>query len=333
MPRLLTTVFALVLAAGAYAQDPIFSQYYAMPLQVNPGFTGSAPAPRVGIAYRHQWTGFNAAYRTYAAYYEQSIDRMNSGIGLHVEGDNAGDGILRTNRAAATYAYQLNITEGLGIKLGVEAGVIQTSLAWDKLIFPDQLDPIEGGGFETEEIRPDHTNRAVFDVGAGMLLLSERFYVGAALKHLNTPDEGILIEQDKIARGLPLRYAIHGGTEIVVKKGNKRQAGSFISPNFLFVSQGPFQQINVGAYASMGSLYGGAWFRHTFGNADAAILLAGFRQGIFKIGLSYDLTVSGLAGRSGGTYELTIGLQFDQTEGVRRRKRSEQLNDCLRMFQ
>jgi hypothetical protein len=36
--------------------------------------------------------------------------------------------------------------------------------------------------------------------------------------------------------------------------------------------------------------------------------MLGFRQDMFKIGLSYDITVSSLAARSGGTYELTFGL-------------------------
>ena len=67
-------------------------------------------------------------------------------------------------------------------------------------------------------------------------------------------------------------------------------------------------------------------FRHTFRNADAVILLAGFREGVLKIGISYDITVSGLAGQAGGTYELSLGLLFNKD------KRPD-INDCTRMFQ
>jgi type IX secretion system PorP/SprF family membrane protein len=182
-------------------------------------------------------------------------------------------------------------------------------------------------------VRPEKTNRAILDLSSGLVILSEKIWVGAALQHLTTPDESVLLNNDRLNQGLPMRYTVHGGAQIVVKKGNKRQPDSFISPNFLFVSQGPFQQVNIGAYGSVGAMFGGVWYRHTFSNSDAAILLAGFRQGIFKIGLSYDLTVSGLAGRSGGTYELTLGLLFDQSERLRRKQRNAQLNDCLRMFQ
>lgn len=308
------------------AQDPIFSQFYAMPLQINPGFAGSARAPRAGVAYRNQWTGLQSAYRTYAAYYEQSFDRLNSGIGFHLEGDNAGDGIFKTNRFSGAYAYRLKITDNLALKLGLELGLHQVSLNWDKLLFPDQLDAVNGITYNTEEIRPDMTSRTDLDISSGILLVSDKFYLGVGLKHLNTPSQSILRLKNNLVPGLPIRYTFHGGTEWVVKKGNKRQEASFVSPNFLFVAQGPYKQLNVGAYASMGSVFVGTWFRHTFRNADAVIALVGFRQGPIKIGISYDATVSGLANRAGGTFELTMGYLFPH-------KNRPDINDCTRMFQ
>ncbi|MEO6760382.1 MAG: type IX secretion system membrane protein PorP/SprF [Saprospiraceae bacterium] len=326
MRNLLTYLFLLA-ACRLLAQDPVFSQFYAMPLQLNPGFAGSADAPRVGIIYRNQWTGFDNAYRTYAVSYEQSLDRLNSGIGFNLLGDNAGNGIYKVNRFSGVYAYRLNITDAFNIRLGVEAGLHQTTLDWEKLLFPDQLDPIDGPVYSTGELSPEITSRTRFDVSAGMLLLGERWYAGLALKHLNTPNEGILLINDNLSRGLPLLYNLHGGIDILVKPGNKRREASFLSPNFLFVAQGPYKQLNLGAYGSFGSFYGGLWIRHTFRNSDAAILLAGFRQGILKIGLSYDFTVSGLAANAGGTYELSIGIQLPGSH------RKYDLNNCLRMFQ
>lgn len=317
----------LLLAPALRAQDPIFSQFYAAPLQLNPAFAGGGYAPRVGAAYRNQWTGFNNAYRTYAVFYDQSIERLNSGIGFNLEADDAGNGILRTMRFSALYAYRLKITDALAVKIGVEAGFHQTALDWEQLVFPDQIDPLDGPVITTSEQRPDQLNKTVFDVSSGLLLLSDRFWLGGGLKHLNTPNLGLLLVNDNLSRGLPLRYTFHGGTEIIVNKGNKHKPVSFISPNFLFVSQGPYRQLNIGAYTAIGPVFGGAWYRHTFRNADAAILMLGFRQDMFKIGLSYDLTVSGLAAQAGGTYELTFGLFFDKGK-----KRPQDLNDCTKMF-
>jgi type IX secretion system PorP/SprF family membrane protein len=327
----------LLLLLGAlsvsFGQDPIYSQYYAAPLQINPGFVGSAFAPRIGVHYRNQWSGFNNAYRTYSVSYEQSLERLNSGIGFSLETDNAGNGIYKTSRFSAIYAYKLMINKDLSLKFGTEAGFHQTSLNWDKLIFPDDIDGRDGitVGSNTE-IRPDEIAKTQLDLSAGLLMSNQKFWLGVSLKHLNTPNDGFLLIKDNLTQGLPIRYTFHAGTELIVNKGNKLQPPSFISPNFLFVSQGPYQQINLGAYAGIGSVFGGLWYRHTFANSDAAIILMGFKEGIFKVGLSYDITVSGLSSRSGGTYELTIGIMLDKDEVLQKRNRAAKLNDCLGMF-
>jgi type IX secretion system PorP/SprF family membrane protein len=316
-----------------FGQDPIFSQFYAAPLQINPGFVGSAFAPRIGMAYRNQWSGFNNAYRTYAVSYEQSLERLNSGIGFSLESDNAGNGIYKTSRFSAIYAYKLMINQDLALKFGTEAGFHQTSLNWDKLIFPDDVDSKDGISVGTNaEIRPELLAKTQLDLSAGLLLLSNKFWVGASLKHLNTPNDGFLLIKDNLSQGLPIRYTLHAGTELIVNEGNKLQPPSFISPNFLFVSQGPYQQINIGTYAGIGSIFGGLWYRHTFENADAAIILMGFKEGIFKVGLSYDITVSKLSSRSGGTYEMTIGIMLDKDEVLKKKYKRAKINDCMGMF-
>lgn len=326
MKKLLPLCAFLLYAALVVAQDPIFSQFYAMPLQINPGFAGTALAPRAGIAYRNQWTGFKSAYQTYAAYYEQSFPRLKSGIGFLAEGDNAGDGIYKTNSIAAAYSYRLKVNDFIGIKLALEMGAHHVSLNWEKLIFPDQIDYREGYVYNTAEIRPDNTNRTELDISSGLLVLSEKFYFGVGFKHLNTPRQSILRIKNNLVPGLPIRYTFHGGTEWVVKEGNKRQEASFVSPNFLFAIQGPYKQLNVGAYASLGPIFAGSWYRTTFRNSDAIILVAGFREGPIKLGVSYDATVSKLAGTAGGTFEVTLGLVFPHDA-------KPDINDCTRMFQ
>lgn len=325
MKKLLIPVLLLT-GSLAIAQDPIFSQFYATPLQINPGFTGSTGSSRIGTSYRNQWSGFNNAYRTYTVACDQHIEKLNSGVGLLAETDDAGNGIYKTFRMSALYAYRLKITDDLSVRLGVEAGLRQSGIDWQKLTFLDQIDPVNGFTLNTEEIQPDVTTRTTADISTGMLLSNSRFYVGLALHHLTSPGENLLRFNENLLEGVPIRYTLHGGTDFVVKAGNKNRPPSFISPNFLFVTQGPHRQINVGAYASAGSVFGGVWFRHTITNRDAVILLAGFRQGIFKVGVSYDMTVSGLAGYAGGTYELSLGMVFEK-------EKRPDINDCTRMFQ
>jgi type IX secretion system PorP/SprF family membrane protein len=332
MRMLILLLVAQLLALQLTGQDPIFSQFFAAPLQVNPAFTGAGSAPHVGTIYRHQWPNLSNAFRTYNVYYEQPLEQLNSGIGFQLEGDNAGDGLLKSTRASALYAYNLPVGRKYLIRIGVEAGIRQAVLDWNRLIFPDQIDGVDGVVFQSGETPPDNNTVTNFDASAGLLLLSDQFWLGTSLKHLNTPDDGFLLINNNLSDGLPIRYTVHAGSELIVKKGNKLQRGAFVSPNVLFVSQGPFQQLNLGAYTGVGALYGGLWYRHTFGNADAVIAVAGVREGIFKFGFSYDLTVSGLSGYTGGSYEVSLGLFFDRQQGVRKRTKQTDWSDCLNMF-
>lgn len=326
-------------AAALHAQDPVFSQFYAAPLQLNPAFAGAAFAPRLTSNYRNQWPGWPNAYASYAVSYEQWIDGLNSGVGLMLLGDNAGNGIYRSIHAAAAYSYQVQVNDMLFFRLGVEAGFLQSRINWNALVFGDQLNPITGisdgvgNPNQSGEIPPDRFTTNAFDASAGLLVFNSRFHAGISLKHLNTPDVNFLNINPNLYGGIPLRFTLHGGVEIPLGINNKSREGAFLSPNVMFSRQGDFTQINGGMYAGFGRVFTGAWLRHTFGNADAVILLGGFRYGILRIGYSYDVTLSALASAgAGGAHEVSFALNLGDSREFRRKRLAPDLNDCFRMF-
>jgi type IX secretion system PorP/SprF family membrane protein len=320
------------------AQDPVFSQFYAAPLQLNPAFAGTSLAPRVTANYRNQWSPYEGGYETYAVAYEQSVESLNSGFGLMVLSDNEGNGIFRTNRVSAFYGYNARINRETGIRFGIEGGLIQRRIDWNRLIFPDQLDPLQGptgpsGPFPSDELPPDNLNRRMLDIGAGILVYSRRAYGGFALSHLNSPDASLLEINNNLGVGIPLRMTLHGGLEIPLEAGNNRGDAAFISPNLLLMKQGEFAQVNGGAYFGLGNFFAGAWYRHTINNADAAIALVGVRHGIFRLGYSFDFTISELSlQRTGGGHELSLSINFDDSPEAKRRRTTARYNDCFKMF-
>lgn len=335
--NLLCLSLFLLISVSTYAQDVIYSQFYAAPLQINPAFAGNTIAPHININYRNQWTSLKA-YTTYSVGYSQFFEGINSGIGLILTSDSAGDGLYKTTRFGLNYAYKLTVNRNLSLKMGIEASAVQTNLDWNSLIFLDQIDPINGpfdpGGapFPTEEVAPVDFTKSYFDASAGFLAYGPVFYGGFSLKHLATPDDGLLGINTNLYNGLPMRVSVHGGAQISLSS-NKDKKSTFISPNVLFVKQGNFGQVNGGAYLGFGNFFAGAWYRHAFGNADAFIGLAGFKMGFFKIGYSYDSTVSSLAGSNpGGTHEVAITFNFDDSEIVKKRRRAARYNDCFQIF-
>ncbi|RMG88038.1 MAG: type IX secretion system membrane protein PorP/SprF [Bacteroidetes bacterium] len=346
MVRHILFIIAFLLTAPQLkAQDPIFSQFYSAPLMLNPAFAGNTYTPRLAFNYRNQYPGWldgASAYSTYAASYEQFIEDFNSGFGVMLKSDDAGGGLYKLTKFTADYAYRVQVNRDFNLKFGVEAGFRQFAVDWDRLIFFDQLDPLTGAvdpignPNPTNEVRPDNLNKTYFDIGAGLLAYGPTFYGGISLKHLTRPNESILGINDGLNEGLATRISVHGGAQINLREGNNRSATTFISPNLLFVKQGDQGQLNVGAYAGMGLIFAGGWYRHAFGNPDAAILLVGVKKGIFKIGYSYDFTISALqtqaSGGTNGAHEISLILNFDQSEAFQRRRRASRYNDCFQIF-
>jgi len=322
------------------AQDAVFSQFYAAPLLLNPAFAGTSRAPSLALNHRSQNVGFAGGipYQTYAVSYGQFLEPLRSGIGLSLFADEAGDGLVSTYAAKAYYSYQVKIDRNQSIRIGLSAGVQQRQFDWDRFTFFDQADAItgfidrQGNPRPTNEVAPVEPNVLFADFGAGLLYASKIAYAGVTVDHLTTPDDRVAVGgPEGFYSGYPMRFSVHAGTQIDLSP-RTANGGNFITPNILYTQQGPFEQLNAGAYVGFGQLFGGAWFRHAFGNPDAAIAVIGVEWDMYKFGYSYDFTVSGLSTVSTGTHEVSLQLNFDEASWVKKKRKAERYNDCLQLF-
>ncbi|WP_343788471.1 PorP/SprF family type IX secretion system membrane protein, partial [Wandonia haliotis] len=128
-------------------------------------------------------------------------------------------------------------------------------------------------------------------------------YFGFAAHHLNRPDESMIIGNSP----MPMRFTGHVGADIPLGKQSKYNNQTSISPNILFRYQQGFMELNIGTYVKYGIFTAGAWFR----NRDAFILVFGINTGAFKVGYSYDVTVSRLTNQSGGSHEVSMGINLN----------------------
>lgn len=326
-------LFCLLMAPSVYSQDPVFSQFYNTALQINPALTGNTFNPRISLNYRNQWPNWPLAYTTYAIAYDQYFDKANSGVGLYILTDNAGNGIITSNKIGSTYAYSLELLDNKFLKLGIETVFYNQRLSWDKLVFFNQIDPKTGnvtpGGtvLGTPEERPDNLSVNKIDFSAGLTYFTKSFHIGVAAKHLNTP-KWQFVESGKTESiyGLPIRYTLHLGGQVEIKSLKQRQYKSYWSPQLLYLAQGPFKQINLGSNINIGVVHAGIWYRNVIRNSDAIIFALGAQAGKFKATYSFDLTLSGVGLDQGGAHE--IGLVFV----IRKDKKKQKYNDCFEIF-
>lgn len=281
----------------AKGQDAEFTQFYANPLYLNPAFAGSNICPRVCINYRNEWPGISGTYVTTSASFDRFVYGIKSGIGLLVLNDRAGQGTLNTLNVSGIYSYQLRVTREFALNFGLQGTYGEKSLDWSKLTFGDMIDDRRGFVYTTAE-EGGKSKRSFVDFSGGIVGFSKRFFAGVAVHHITQPDEG-LINTSK----LPMKITAHAGA--VLKIGGSNSDAS-ISPNILYQKQQDFQQLNLGVYINKGMLVGGLWYR----NQDAFIVLIGLQHGMFKVGYSYDVTVSKLTNATAGSHELSLGVQF-----------------------
>jgi type IX secretion system PorP/SprF family membrane protein len=305
---------AVVLFSTAFislkAQDPEFSQFYANPIYTNPAFSGSE-CGRIALAYRMQYYGLPGGFVTFNASYDQRVKQIGGGFGIMFTHDQAGEGVLTANHVNAAYAYELQTESGVNFRFGIQAGFFQKSLQWDKLRWGDQILAQLGFVNPTQETRIDKGITAA-NFGAGLLIYSKKFYAGFAAHNITEPNQSFF-GSSVPGTELPRRFTVHGGIMIPLEKGSRDDQPSIFSPNILIMAQGKYNQVNVGFYLNKGPLVAGLWFRQTEPNSDALIVLAGFRQGDFKFGYSFDLTVSKLRSAGKTAHELTATYQFCST--------------------
>lgn len=299
--RLLT--LALVVCANFFAQDPTFTQFYSNPVYLNPALSGSSGCPRVALNYRNQWPQLTGNYVTYAASYDSYFKNISGGVGLVALHDQQGQGTIQTSMIGASYSYYLKVNRKFRLMFGGQAAYYQKYLDWSQLTFGDMIDPRRGFIYQTGDVPRGDGRRGFFDVSAGLVGFSKNFYFGAAFHHLNRPDESMILGQSR----LPVKFTGHVGANIKLGQRGRYSSTTFLSPNIIYQNQNGFQQLNIGAYLKYESFTLGAWYR----NKDAFILTVGINTDKYRIGYSYDLTVSQLGnGVSGGSHEVSLGINL-----------------------
>jgi len=285
-------------------QDLAFSQYYANPIYLNPALAGNMVSPRIKFNYRNQFPSLGNHYVSYSVSGDTYIHAISGGVAVLATADMTGP--LATYSGSAVYSYALKINEHLSLNTALQAGYLQYRLNWEKLVFEDMIVPSTGEVLSGTEKSPDRLNIGDIDFSTGMVLgYKQQYYMGAAFHHIAMPDLSFYLGNTS---RLDMRITIHAGGLFYLEKdwyGNDSKRLSF-SPNLVYMQQGNFHQLNSGVYVNYYPFVTGLWLRHNFENPDALIVLLGFQQPEYKIGYSFDFTLSKMGIPAGGAHELSF---------------------------
>lgn len=316
----------LLTGQWALGQHFQFSQFYAIPMHLNPAFTGANVCSRAAVNYRNQWSGIPGGFTTYQVSYDHTLRRFKGGLGLQVLRDEAGLGNLTTTQVNLMYSYETKLNKKSMGRGGISIGNAQRQINYSQLVLGDQI----ARGGDATSIEGFTTNRTnYFDIAAGILVFTRSTWGGISISHINRPNQSLTGGEST----LPPEIKIHGGYKFIVEESgstNKKIPDhNSITFAFNYKKQNKFNQADVGFYYSRSLLVMGVWYRgipffkpeQSYSSNDAIIFLLGINVAKYKVGYSYDMTVSKLTNlASHGTHEISMSYQFCTTKKKRKGK-------------
>ena len=306
----------------AKAQDPIFSQFYASPMQTNPAMTGLFDGKfRFSANYKQQWNSIlqSKPYRTTSAGFDMRTavgrdDFFSYGItGLR---DEAGVSGFTRNVGSANLAFMKQLGGGYRsadqyLIGGVQVGAGQFRLNSDNLWFSTQFNNA------TESIDQSIPNGELInsstdvyiDMNAGLMWYSvfddnKSLYFGGAIFHANAPKFSFIDANGK--ETLDMRWMAQLGGELPL---NDQLS---VLPGVIVTSQGPSLLSIAGAnfrYTNRDwrevAIRAGAWM-HVSKNAEFNENSAGLQSNSTTFGIpAYTISTILEMGR------LNVGISYD----------------------
>lgn len=288
-------------SAMVFAQDPVFSQFYAAPVYLNPGFAGSTGCSRIALNYRQLRSIENLHTINFS--FDKYVEALQGGVGLMITSDHPNMYMMR-HTISGIYSYHLMVTGDHFVHFAVQAGYVRNDSRWDRFVFEDSGEP-----------PPDNNYKHGLDLAAGVLFFSQKFYGGISAHHLNEPNMSLFNDAQSI---LPVKYTAHAGLYFERSQtgfGADRGRSYYFSPNIVFQHQGTHSHISGGIYAGAIPLMLGVWYRHWIETPAAVnntiVFLLGINMGEYRIGYSYDYSLSGFSDVMHATHELSLAFRFN----------------------
>lgn len=290
--------------------DPHFSQFYAFPMNMNPGMTGAMESDlRFTAIHRSQWGSVMVPFSTQGASIEWR-SQANWQFGVCMLNQQAGDAGYHYLNGYTSIAYSGVKWGEHRLSIGLSVGQISRRFDPLKFQFGDQWNPITG--YDPNALTGDQltkTSATSLDAGLGILYWNgnsekrARAFGGFSWMHLGRPQDPFI--SSSVSQRMPYRMLVQGGVQW--------QASDLLSltPNLLVMKQGSAweRMLAVSAAYSVGeelALLPSLAYR--FG--DAIVPGFGLNWNNWTLASTYDLSLGEMSRVGPGGKSLEISLRY-----------------------
>ncbi len=308
MKKVISFLFFIIIVnlAAEGQQDPQFTNNMFFKLGVNPGYAGSENAINGILLNRYQWAGFEGAPKTtvFSADAAVNIFGSPSGIGLTIINDEIG--FEKNVLVNFAYAYKLPLSFG-NLGMGLSLGFFNKSIngIWE---FPD------GELWDDTDyaIPQGDVSQMAFDVGFGLYLTTNKYYLGASVTHLN---QAAIQYADLASTYLSRHYYLTGGYNIKLPNPLFE-----LRPSVMLKSDLASWQADLNLLVVYDEKYWGG-LNYRFDDAVSLLLGTELINGL-KVGYSFDVVTSAIGRYGYGSHEIFIGYSLDLEKNRTRKYKS-----------
>jgi type IX secretion system PorP/SprF family membrane protein len=283
------------LSSAFSQQDPQFNQYFFNPLAINPAYAGSRGMLSAVAVHRSQWVGFDGAPTSQSFAIHSPTKDKKMGLGFQLMNDKIGP--KNTTAVSGVYAYKVRIARGR-LGFGLRASLYNYVFDWDEIEYQDQSAfGSNNRGVETYMIPS-------FDFGA--YYSDKRNYLGVEFTHLNQGKLGLQADNINITNTAQQK------AQAIITAGRAFRVNRNVifKPSVLIKTANntpAFVDVNASVLLK-DKLWLGMSYRRGYG--VVSIVEYNINKSL-RIGYSYDIALTELSRRNGGSHEIFVGYDFN----------------------
>ncbi len=288
----ITGLILFISSMGFTQQLPQFTQYMFNTISINPAYAGSRETLSIVALHRSQWTGIDGGPQTQTLSAHTPLKNEKVGLGVSVIRD--APGFENYLYLYGDFSYTLNLSENTKLALGVKAGATHYNLDQEFLNDPAVIeDPFFG----------NYANRWNPNIGAGLYLHSNKWYLGASAPRLLTIDnnrsETPAVDYVALER---ISYYFTGGYVFDLSTNTKLKPSALLKAT----NGAPISvDLNINLLFFEKFWLGGS-YRYNEDTASVGALADFQVTNQFRIGYAYEHFVSDLRPYLGATHEILL---------------------------
>lgn len=274
--------------------EPMFTQYMFNEMFINPAYAGSRDNISATLLYRNQWVGIEGAPKTQTFSVHAPLGRNKTGVGLAVMNEEIG--VTHQLSFLGNYAYRIVTQKGY-FSMGIQAGLINHQEKLADINAKDQGDP---------SFSANTPKLLLPNAGMGLYYYSDKFYIGLSVPRFieNKVEVSNGLKVSNKANFKNFHYYLTGAYVFKTSENVK------LKPSLMIKAvQGAPVEFDLNLNVLFHEIF---WIGSTYRTGDAVALLTQVqitRQ--FRLGYSYDYTLTKLGKYNSGSHEITLGYDFN----------------------